>query len=157
MPLEPFHRAFSVAKCISNKDENMEVRRTRLEHFLRITSEADTLRFIFLRGKKQEQIFQCIKLHPGEGWPLGQKGKVAPMSLPHDTLGFPSGAGGKEPACQSRRHRNTGSIPGWEKIPWRREWQPTPVFSPGESHGQRSLVGYSPWGRLSTTWYANIW
>ena len=35
---------------------------------------------------------------------------------------------------------------GWE-IPWRREWQPTPVFLPGESHEQRSLVSYSPWGR----------
>ena len=33
------------------------------------------------------------------------------------------------------------------KTPWRREWQPTPVFLPGESHGQKSLVGYSPWGR----------
>ena len=32
------------------------------------------------------------------------------------------------------------------KIPWRREWLPTPVFLPGEFHGQRSLVGYSPWG-----------
>jgi len=32
------------------------------------------------------------------------------------------------------------------KIPWRREWQPTPVFFPGESHGHRSLVVYSPWG-----------
>ena len=32
------------------------------------------------------------------------------------------------------------------KIPWRRAWQPTPVFLPGETHGQRSLVGYSPWG-----------
>ena len=32
------------------------------------------------------------------------------------------------------------------KIPWRRKWQPTPVFLPGESHGQRSLVGYSPQG-----------
>ena len=32
------------------------------------------------------------------------------------------------------------------KIPWRREQQPTPVSLPGESHGQRSLVGYSPWG-----------
>ena len=32
------------------------------------------------------------------------------------------------------------------KIPWRREWQPTTVFLPGESHGQRSLVGYRPWG-----------
>ena len=33
-----------------------------------------------------------------------------------------------------------------EKIPWRRKWQPTPVFLPGKFHGQRSLVGYSPWG-----------
>ena len=39
------------------------------------------------------------------------------------------------------------------KIPWRRKWQPTPVFLPGESHGQRSLVGYSPWPlqRVRTT------
>ena len=34
--------------------------------------------------------------------------------------------------------------PWVEKIPWRREWLPTAVFLPGESHGQRSLVGYSP-------------
>ena len=33
-----------------------------------------------------------------------------------------------------------------KKIPWRRKWLPTPVFLPGEFHGQRSLVGYSPWG-----------
>ena len=33
------------------------------------------------------------------------------------------------------------------KIPWRRKWQPAPVFLPGKSHGQRSLAGYSPWGR----------
>ena len=33
------------------------------------------------------------------------------------------------------------------KISWRRAWQPTPVFLPGESHGQRSLMDYSPWGR----------
>ena len=37
------------------------------------------------------------------------------------------------------------------KIPWRRKWQPTPVFLPGESHGQRSLASYSPWGRESQT------
>ena len=47
---------------------------------------------------------------------------------------------------------NAGSIPG-SKIPWRSKWQPTPVLLPGESHGQRSLVGYSPWGHkeLDTT------
>ena len=36
--------------------------------------------------------------------------------------------------------------PWVRKIPWRRKWQLTPSFLPGESHGQRSLVGYSPWG-----------
>ena len=42
---------------------------------------------------------------------------------------------------------NMGSIPGSERFPQRREWLPSPVFLPGGSHGQRSLVGYSPWGR----------
>ena len=40
-----------------------------------------------------------------------------------------------------------GLIPGLGKIPWRREWQPTPVSLPGESCGQRSLAGHNPWGR----------
>ena len=39
---------------------------------------------------------------------------------------------------------DSGSIPGSGKIPWRRKWLPIPVFLPGKSHGQRSLVGYSP-------------
>ena len=42
--------------------------------------------------------------------------------------------------------RDMGSIPGLGRSPWRRAWQPTPVFLLGESHGQRSLEGYSPWG-----------
>ena len=37
--------------------------------------------------------------------------------------------------------------PWVRKIPWRREWLPTPVFLPGEFHGQKGLAGYSPWGR----------
>ena len=41
--------------------------------------------------------------------------------------------------------RRPGFDPWVRKIPWRRKWQPTPVYLPGESHGQRSLVGYSPW------------
>ena len=50
----------------------------------------------------------------------------------------------KESTCPCRRH---GFDPWVEKIPWRREWQPTPVFLPGESHGQRRLEGYSPCSR----------
>ena len=49
----------------------------------------------------------------------------------------------KESTCQYRR---PGFDPWVGKIPWRRKWQPTPVFLPGKSHGQRHLVGYSPWG-----------
>ena len=56
--------------------------------------------------------------------------------------GFPGGASGKEPDCQCRRLQ----FDSWVgKIVWRKEWQPAPVFWPGESHGQRSLTGYSPW------------
>ena len=62
-------------------------------------------------------------------------------------LGFPGGANGKEPACQCRRHERLRFDPWVRKILWRRAQPPTPVFLPGESHGQRSLVGYSPWGR----------
>ena len=54
---------------------------------------------------------------------------------------------GKESACQCRRCKRRRFDPWVGKIPQRRKWQSTPVFLPGESHGQRSLVGHSPWGR----------
>ena len=50
----------------------------------------------------------------------------------------------KRTCLQCRRSRFD---PWVRKIPWRREWQPTPVLLPGEFHGQRNLAGYSPWGR----------
>ena len=52
-----------------------------------------------------------------------------------------------------------GFDPWLGKIPWRRKCQPTPVVLPGESHGQRSLVGYSPWGRKEsdTTEHEHAW
>ena len=54
----------------------------------------------------------------------------------------------KESACSAGDAGDTDGFYLWvRKIPWRRAWQPTPVFLPRESHGQRSLVGYSPWGR----------
>ena len=53
----------------------------------------------------------------------------------------------KNLACQCRRRKRRSFDPWIRKIPWNRKWQPTPVFLPGKSHGQRSLAGYSPWGR----------
>ena len=59
---------------------------------------------------------------------------------------FPGGASGKEPACQCSRLRRRGFDPSVRKIPWRRAQQSTPVFLPGESHGQKIQAGYSPQG-----------
>ena len=60
-------------------------------------------------------------------------------------LGFPGGAGGKEPDCQCRRYRRYGFNPLGREDPLEEDMQPRSVFLPGESHVQRSLVGYSPW------------
>ena len=62
----------------------------------------------------------------------------------YTSLGLPKWPSGTEPSCQGRR---LGFGPWVRKIPWRRAWQPTPVFLPGELLGPRSLAGYSPWGR----------
>ena len=60
-------------------------------------------------------------------------------------IGFPGGSHSKASACNAG---DPGSIYPWSgKIPWRRKWQSAPVLLPGKFHGQRSLVGYSPWGR----------
>ena len=60
-----------------------------------------------------------------------------------DSMGLPWWLSGKEYVCKCKKHKLNTWI---GKIPWRRKWQPTPVFLRGKSHGQRSLVGYSPWG-----------
>ena len=71
------------------------------------------------------------RLHPGWGtvWAY--------------VLGLPCGSRGQKSAGNAG---DPSSIPGSGRFPWRREWLPTPGFLPGEFHGQRSLVGYSPWG-----------
>ena len=57
--------------------------------------------------------------------------------------GHPRWRSGKESACQSRRHKRHRFDTWGRKIPWRRKWQPIPIFFPGKLHGQRRLVGYS--------------
>ena len=72
-------------------------------------------------------------------------------------VAFPGNPSGREPACKCRIWKKRGFDPWVRKIPWRRKWQPVLVFLPGESHGQRNLVDYSPWGckELDTTEYTH--
>ena len=67
--------------------------------------------------------------------------------------GLPRWHSGKESTCRYRRCKGLGFDPRVKKIPWRRKRQPTPVFLPGKSQGQRSLAGYSQRGHkgLDTT------
>ena len=59
-----------------------------------------------------------------------------------EKMGFPGGSDCKKSACDAG---DPGLIPGLGS-PLEKEWHPIPVFLPGESHGQRSLVGCGPWG-----------
>ena len=82
--------------------------------------------------------------------------------LPPGLWWLPKWHRGKEPICQCRRHKRLEFDPWVGKIPWKRAWQPTPVFLPRESHGQNPCShvtpGYSPWGNkeLDTTEHACI-
>ena len=91
-----------------------------------------------------------------EGWPAGCReapggtrwdpgwgpvGDLFGVPLKYDFVAFPGGSMVKNVPANVG---HLGSIPGLGRFPWRRKWQPTPVFLSGELHGQRSLVGYSP-------------
>ena len=85
---------------------------------------------------------------PPASGPAVPAGHPAPLASGYPlTPGFPGGTSVKEHACQYRRHRDSSLILGSGRSPReRKKWQPAPVFLPGESLGQKSLAGYSPWG-----------
>ena len=76
-------------------------------------------------------------------WPESPLKQTLKWSSTLSWDGLPRWFTGKESTCQCRRH---GFNPWIRKIPWKRKWQPTPVFLPRRFHEQRSLAGYSPWG-----------
>ena len=79
-----------------------------------------------VRGLLQARMLEWVALPSSRGSSRPRTSPVAQMV--------------KESACNAG---GAGSVPGSGGFPWRREWQPTPVFLPGESNGQRSLAGYS--------------
>ena len=90
-----------------------------------------------MRKKRQRKVWVELRLNSKH--PLGYLPKEKwLLATPHPSVKLPWCLSGKESACQFRR---CGFDPWVGKIPWRRKWQPTPVFLPGKSHGQRSLAG----------------
>ena len=111
-----------------------------------VPAPAVWLASVFLEAREDPRVPSCCA--PAR-WPPD----VTPRALGLHTppVGSPGGSDGKESAC------NAG---GLSSIPvsgrWRRAWPPTPVFLPGDSHGQRSLAGYSPWGPESDRTAGNL-
>ena len=81
------------------------------------------------------------------------------FSVRYPFLWLPRWHSGKESVFQFRRHKRHGFNFLVRKIPWSRKWQSTPLFLPEKFHGQRSLVGYSPWGckELDMTNHEHKW
>ena len=75
-------------------------------------------------------------------WSRQESDTTEQLSLPQGSAGFPGHSALNNPPANAG---DTGSIPGLERSPWRRKWQPTPVFLPGKSHGPKTLVCCSPW------------
>ena len=96
----------------------------------------------------QEKVFhiQLLSLCTAQGYAA----EGLNWSQPCTSQGFQGCTSGKDLACQCRRHERCEFDPWVRKIPWRRKWQPTPVFLPGESHGPRSLAG-TQWDMTEAT------
>ena len=124
-----------------------------LGNYLDVLEEVLQTKLRSLKGNSQD--CECCRCDSAwEQWPdsFTYSAFYFSLTFPPEMRfrGFPSGTSGKELVCQCRRHKKLRFNPWVGKIPWRRKRQPTPVFLPGESHGQRSLVGYSPWGRTES-------
>ena len=122
---------------------------------------------------KVERSFQLIRLALSDSTPLhiqcNQKHTSSQRQAGHFVrlravcflpffFNFPDGSSGKEPTCQSRTFKRCRFNPWVGKIPCMKKWQPTPIILSGKSHGQWSLVGYSPysWKESDTTEHAPI-
>ena len=91
---------------------------------------------------------RTLKIHNLRDFPVHPGVKNPPCNVGSMSL-IPgegtSGSVGKESACNAGDLQKHRSNPWVRKDPWRKKWQPIPLFLPGKSHGQWSLVGYSPW------------
>jgi len=123
---------FSLTPCLCSERASICVasRKSHLEGFLSRSQRYTKASKLSLPDHQSCQFL---------GWGVDQ---VEILSWNILMKGLPRWLSGKESTCQCRRHRFD---PWIGKIFWRRKWKPTPVSLLGKSHGQRNLVGYSPW------------
>ena len=153
---------------VSKKSCRTIVVRTRLMPFIWLSGHGPYLsglvsRILFIYRKGSFPVGEIETVHEPTGfkqhsfmilpfwrsrfWPWSHStknqgaGETIHFDVSKGDFGLPWWLKGKESTCQCGRHEFD---PWVGKIPWRREWQPTPVFSPGESHAQRSLDDYNP-------------
>ena len=105
-------------------------------------------------GGLREELGEHINPQRPAGWPQADLRPITELlcflicKMVMVTASFPGGQAVKNPPANAE---DVGSIPGSGRVPWRRKWQPTPVFLPRRSHGWRGLVGYSPRGHRRMT------
>ena len=98
---------------------------------------------LYLKSKPKTYYQLLFEVYCNEVLPICKVTRLCSFAGSQKLTGLPRWHSGKELACQCGRPK----FNSWAgKIPRRRKWQPAPVFLPGKSHGQRSLVCYSPWG-----------
>ena len=117
---------------------------TTIFHHTAWASANDCIGILGLGLRTQEPSVRSRSQAPSLRILIATVGMEDGINTPPRKVGFPGGSSGKESACQLRRRKRCGFNPWVRKIPWRRKWQPTPVFLPGKLHGQQSLVGYCP-------------
>ena len=145
------YRASQVALVVKKSESESEVTQSSL-------TLCDPMDCILL-GSSIHGIFQArilewvaISFSRGSSWPRDPT-QVSCIVGRSFTIWATREVSGQEPTCKCMRCVRGGFHPWVGRIPWRRAWQPNPVFLLGESHGQRSLVGYSPWGhRIGHDW-----
>ena len=134
-------------------------------HLLYFLWERQEVRVIAGCRRTRIRRWLCVRSSPArQGVPGRDKGHTFFSHSPVSQLyanASQMALSGEEPACRCARCKRRGFDPWVGKIPWRRAWHPTPVSLPGESHGQRSLAGHSPWGRRESdtpgaTWHPHV-
>ena len=136
-PLHLPSKGFQDGPCVLQVKREM----TALSHHPLLTLQSDAI----------------LKCRPKKCTPQPEILQRFPVALRINT-GFPG-------ASDSKASAYNGGDPGFNpwvgKISWRKKWQLTPVFLPAKSHGQRSLMGYSPWGckesNMTENLYMNIY